>query len=366
MKTRFVQIAVIILFLPATAVAEPIRVALMEDVRQIRLTSNKPFFVQTVSGQLAVRASYSAADVSVRKGITVNQRDTLTKTVIFTPQRGERISVNGAPYSGDIWVIAKGKTLLVVNEVDLEYYLHGVVPAEMPGSWPMEALKAQAVISRTYALYQKRKHQDRDYDLSATVLGQVYKGESVHHPAASSAVFETERLILAHDGEPALTFFHSTSAGHTEDAMERWGIDLPYLKGVSCPLDQESPYYRWHKEIRLSDLEDAVRKIGGRTVAALTPFQYGKAGRILTVRILHERGETVLEAEALRKLLGYKNLPSTNFKIDSFGKILKISGSGFGHGVGLCQWGAKVMAERGLKFDEIVLYYYPGTDLRFR
>lgn len=351
-------------FAPQRAEAETIRVILMEVRGVVRLTSTKPFLVQTGESRVSVEAAYQVAEISIRKGIAVNGIDSLQKTLTFIPQRSGKLFINGAPYAGNILVKAKNGVLAVVNEVDLEQYLQGVVPSEMPADWPMEALKTQAVISRTYALYQKRQNKNREYDLPASVLGQVYKGESARHPRPAEAIERTSRLIATYNGDVAVTFFHSTSAGPTEDANDRWGVDTPYLKGVSCPLDFASPYFAWEREIPLLTLEDALDKAGVGAIATLTPLSYSKAGRILMVRILHSKGETFLKAEELRRLLGYKTLPSTHFKIDSFGKILKISGMGWGHGVGLCQWGAKVMAERGLKFDEIVRYYYPGVVLR--
>jgi stage II sporulation protein D len=354
----------LILFLaPKIGHTETLRIVLLESRETVRLTSTQSFSVQSGSERLSVQPAFHVAEISLRKGIAVNRADSFKKVLTFVPQRGGRLFVNGNPYAGTITIRAKNGGISVVNEVDLEDYLHGVVPSEMPADWSMEALKTQAVISRTYALYQKRKNKNGDYDLPASVLGQVYKGESVHHPRASEAIEKTHGIIATYNGEAALTFFHSTSAGPTEDANERWGIDLPYLKGASCPLDFASPYYQWTREIPLSDLEKALSAMGVGVIATIAPFSYSRAGRTLMVRILHSRGETLVKGEDLRKLLGYKTLPSTNFKINSFGSILKIGGMGWGHGVGLCQWGARVMAESGLKFDEIVRHYYPGVTL---
>jgi len=351
-------------FSPQSVEAETLRVILMEVRGVVRLTSTQPFSVQPGGSQVSGGAAYQVTEISLRKGIAVNGIDSLQKTLTFIPQHGGKLFINGSPYAGSLIFKAKNGGLSVVNEVDIEQYLKGVVPAEMPSDWPMEALKTQAVISRTYALYQKGKNRNSEYDLPASVLGQVYKGESAHHPRATEAIAKTKGLIAMYNGSPALTYFHSTSAGPTEDANDRWGVDAPYLKGVSCPLDFASPYFGWQRDIPLSDLENALDKAGVGIIATLTPLSYSKAGRILMVRILHSRGETFLKAEELRRLLGYKILPSTHFKIDSFGKTLKIIGMGWGHGVGLCQWGTKIMAERGLKFDEIVRHYYPGVELK--
>lgn len=362
-----ILIALLLFSLPTAASAgETIRVALLENVAQVLVTSGEGFFVKTASGDLLSKHPITSADLRIQKGITLNRQETGEEALFFSPRRGGKIAINRQLYDGAIQIKKKNGGLLVINEIDLERYLQGVVPAEMPPDWEMEALKVQAVISRTYALYQRESRKEKEYDLVNTILGQVYKGESVEDRRASLAIAQTKGQILSYEGGLALTFFHSTSAGPTEDAAERWNIALPYLKGVSCPLDRDSPYHEWKRTITLDDLEAALGKLGHPVgaIATLTPLEWSRAGRLLTVRILYSGGELIVKAEDLRKALGYKILPSTRFTIESFGRKIQIRGMGYGHGVGLCQWGAKVMAESGLNFDEILLYYYPGVTLQ--
>lgn len=362
-----ILIALFLFSLPTAAWAgETIRVALLENAAQVLVTSGEGFFVKTASGDLLSKHPITSADLRIQKGITLNRQETGEEALFFSPRRGGKIAINRQLYDGTIQIKKKNGGLLVINEIDIERYLQGVVPAEMPPDWEMEALKVQAVISRTYALYQRESRKGKEYDLVNTILGQVYKGESVEDSRASLAIAQTKGQILSYDGGLALTFFHSTSAGPTEDAAERWNIALPYLKGVSCPLDRDSPYHEWKRTITLDDLEAALGKLGHPVgaIATLTPLQWSRAGRLLTVRILYSGGELIVKAEDLRKALGYKILPSTRFTIESFGREIQIRGMGYGHGVGLCQWGAKVMAESGLNFDEILLYYYPGVTLQ--
>ena len=364
---RAALIALLLLFLPAAAWAEEtIRVALIENAAQVLVTSSEGFFIKTPAGQRLSDHPLPSAEIRIQKGLLVNRKETPEKELVFLPRRGGKIAVNRQVYDGIIRVKKKPEGLLVINEVDLERYLQGVVPAEMPPDWELEALKVQAVISRTYALYQRENRKGKEYDLINSVLGQVYQGESVENSRTSLAIAQTRGQVLTYQGALALTFFHSTSAGPTEDASERWNIALPYLKGVSCPLDRDSPYHEWKRTISLDDLEAALGKMGYPVgaIATLTPLRWSRAGRLLTVRVLYAGGELILKADDLRKALGYKILPSTHFTIDSLGREVKISGMGYGHGVGLCQWGAKVMAESGLNFDEILLYYYPGVTLQ--
>jgi len=344
---------------------ETLRVSLLDQVKQVSLSSRKGFSIVTPSGKQIGPLKRSIQISLGRRGIALDHVDSREQELLFIPRRGGKIAINQNPFQGSFRIIRKTGGLLVLNEVDLEQYLKGVVPAEMPSSWKMEALKVQAVISRTYALYKKGENRGKDFDLVGSILAQAYKGASVENRRSSAAVDMTRGMVLSYEGAPALTFFHSTSAGPTEDASERWNIDLPYLKGVSCPLDRESPYHQWEKTITLSDLENALRKKGFpvHAVATLTPLKWSRAGRLLTVRILYNGGEIILKAEDLRQALGYSILPSTNFRITSFGKELQFQGMGFGHGVGLCQWGTKVLAEKGFHFEKILLYYYPGVTL---
>jgi len=362
---RLVMLALLFFSLPTSLSAgEIIRVAVIENATRVVLTSRDGFSVKSGSG-VKMGRPITSAEIGVQKGITLNRRDSLEKELLFVPSPGGKIFLNQSPYEGIFRIRKIGESLLVTNEIDLERYLEGVVPAEMPPDWEGEALKVQAVISRTYALYKKKENQGKGYDLAGSVLGQVYKG-GIADPRTSASIAQTRGKVLAFGEELALTFFHSTSAGPTEDASERWNIDLPYLKGVSCPLDRDSPYFQWERTITLHDLEQGLRKLGYpvAAVATLTPLQWSRGGRILTVRILHDGGEIILKAEDLRKALGFRVLPSTHFMIDSFGRELHIRGNGYGHGVGLCQWGANVMAQQGLKSEEILLYYYPGVTLR--
>jgi stage II sporulation protein D len=170
---------------------------------------------------------------------------------------------------------------------------------------------------------------------------------------------------MGFQGRPIYAAFSSTAAGPTEDALNVWSKDLPYLRGVDCPFDMKSPYYRWRVAVPLDKLERALRQqgVGVGTVATVTPFGYSRAGRVTRIRILHSGGELLLRGEDLRKIVGYSILPSARFEVESVGSDVVFNGFGAGHGVGLCQWGAKEMAELGYSFGTILSYYYPGTDL---
>jgi stage II sporulation protein D len=268
--------------------------------------------------------------------------------------------------NGSLQVVRRGKGLLVVNHVDLEEYVKGVVPSEVNSAWHPEMLKAQAVAARTYALYQHMLSASRDYDVAASIQDQVYRGRHGVDARVEQAVESTRGLVITHQGAPIYAAFSSTAAGITEDAMVVWSKDLPYLKGVECPFDLESPHYQWKASFSVDALEKNLRQLGFPvgTIATLTPLSHSRAGRVATLRILHSKGELILRGEELRKAVGYTVVPSTQFTVESFGQDIVLAGYGAGHAVGMCQWGAKELAELGYSFSSILRYYYPGTELQ--
>lgn len=287
-------------------------------------------------------------------------------------QNGNGLSVqsvdekSAVQIGGSLQIVRRGKGLLVVNQVDLEEYVKGVVPSEVNSAWHPEMLKVQAVAARTYALYQHMLSASRDYDVAASIQDQVYRGRHGLDARVEQAVESTRGLVITYQGAPIYAAFSSTAAGITEDAMVVWSKDLPYLKGVECPFDLESPYYQWKASFRLDVLEKNLRQLGlpVGTIATLTPLSHSRAGRVATLRILHSKGELILRGEELRKAVGYTVVPSTQFTIESFGQDIVLTGYGAGHAVGLCQWGAKELAELGYSFSSILRYYYPGTELQ--
>jgi stage II sporulation protein D len=279
------------------------------------------------------------------------------------PVNDQRLAI---PVSGLVHVVRKGKGFLVINQVDLEEYVKGVVPGEVNSSWHPEMLKAQAVAARTYALYQQMLSAARDYDVVATVQDQVYKGKDGVDTAVLRAVDETRGLVLTYQQAPIYAAFSSTAAGLTEDAVNVWSKEYPYLKGVECPFDLESPFYQWKASFRVDKLEQNLRQQGYvvGTISSIEPLAFSRGGRVAKLRILHSEGELILRGEDLRKAVGYSIVLSTQFTIDSVGREVVLSGYGAGHAVGMCQWGAKELAELGYSFSTILSYYYPGTELQ--
>jgi len=264
----------------------------------------------------------------------------------------------GTGYSGSIEIWKGDGGLCIINELPLEEYVKDVVAAEVAPDWDMEALKVQAVISRTYALYQRKTNGGSAYHIASSVLNQVYKGKS---PDAriSYAVSETSGQILSYNGGPIEAFYHSTCGGRTENAEEVFGKAYPYLKSVESSCDI-SPYSSWERKIKIEDIE---RALDTRGITEIRVKSSTSTRRVKQLTIKTRSGIATVNATDLRKALGWSRLPSTNFTLSRQGDSIMFEGKGYGHGVGLCQWGALKMAREGKDYREILSFFYPGTTL---
>lgn len=276
-----------------------------------------------------------------------------------------RISVNGKGYRALIEVSAADRGLLVVNELPLEEYLVGLINCEISSAWPIEAIKAQAVIARSYAVYQMQARRGANYQLESSVMDQVYEGADVEDSRAAYGVRETAGEVLTYGGKTIQAFYHSNCAGHTESSRNVWGLSIPYLQGVPCRYCAESNPIRWELNLPLKKVETAL-KAAGYQVAGLKELRVrgrNQSGRVQEVAAECSRGTVLVPGVAFRKAMGYGTVKSTNFELRSGRDEVTVTGSGSGHGVGLCQWGAKGRANEGFAYKEILSYYYPGVKL---
>jgi stage II sporulation protein D len=325
-------------------------------------------------------------------------------------------------YRGTLLLRPEGEGLQAVNRLPIESYLAGVVGSEMPGSWPLAALEAQAVASRTYALQQLRPKAP--FDLKATVASQVYKGVEAESGPVRQAVASTRGKVLMHGQQLINAVFHSSSGGVTENSGDLWSRQLPYL--VSVPdFDTSSPVSRWEQAFAPDALRQAFAEIGG--AITIQPLQASKTGRIQRAKVIGPGGELVLSGSELRRRLGLRStlvqfqfeparpqemagamaLPTLPFLPLPAGELdtapspeglglagtrpskgpagsrtpegtflppdptsgapsfrLVVKGRGYGHGVGMSQWGAYALALRGKSYEDILRHYYRGAILR--
>jgi len=302
-------------------------------------------------------------------------------------RNGEPLTVDGVAYRGrlELFAAAEGG-VTAVNILPLEEYLLGVVPLEIGPRTAAElaAVQAQAIAARTYAVAHLGGHEELGFDLYGTVADQVYGGMDAERPEATDAVRSTAGRILTHDGLPIRAYYHSTCGGSTaavDEVMDR--APAPYLRSVSdrapdgsdwCSI---SPRYRWTGEwsreaLNGRVLEEVARMFGSRAsevgpIEDMVVVEQTASGRVRTVAFRGPGSELVLERLdirfALRDAEG-RILGSTDFDVrpSSDGGVL-IDGRGFGHGAGMCQWGAIARARAGQSSEEILETYYPGAAL---
>lgn len=340
----------------------------------------------------------SYEDTTAQKANTSSTREkTAPTTAIFDLQFGKGQYWAGKAdrfYRGEIQFMPSKKGITVINRLSLEEYLYSVLPAEMPTSWPREALRAQAIAARSYALANMGGFANRGFDVMGSVLSAAYKGAKNETKNTNWAVDSTRGQVMTYNSKVIPAFFSANSGGYTESQKSVWGSNNPYLQAVPDKLLSQkeglsSPYqlyqwvetrpqtysanstssYRWQVLVPAADIEmrlgqgDEVGRI-----TAITTAGRGISGRVEKVIIKGENGEYELTGDLnIRNKLG--GLRSTLFTVEpKYGKdglpeFFLFTGAGWGHGVGMCQTGASGMASAGFKGEEILTHYYSGVKI---
>lgn len=331
--------------------SDSIRVAILKGVDRISITADGLLAMSDSGEALPLGREF---EVREENGL-VRVGGTRARTVRMSAP--DALALNGRRYRGIIEISRlSGGGLLVVNELPLEEYLVGLINCEISSHWPIEAVKAQAVIARTYALYQKRARSVHPYHLESTVLDQVYAGSDQEDARSRRAVEETAGEVLTYGGELIQAFYHSSCGGGTESADQVWGVSLPYIEPVTCRYCLESPSVRWEQTLSLRSIETSLKMTGVKDIRVK---ELSDGGRVRTVELLTPRGWVSISGVAFRKGIGYSVVKSTRFTLERRGDEAILKGAGSGHGVGLCQWGAKERALEGFSYREILSYYYP-------
>jgi stage II sporulation protein D len=276
--------------------------------------------------------------------------------------------VAGQAVRGSVVVERSGPGLRVINRVALETYVAGTLGSEIYRRWDPATLRAQAVVTRTYALYQRARNAGQSFDMESDTSHQVYGGVRVEDEALARAVAETRAEVLTWRGQPILAAFHSASGGRTASAREVWGESLPYLRSVEVDHEDDSPDTYWRVRVTRSGLARALEPLGLRLgeVREARVTERTPSGRAARVELAGSTGRGSVTGRELRSAIGDSLIRSTLFEIRELGDEVVFVGSGHGHGVGMSQWGAQAMAERGADYREILAAFYPGTRLERR
>lgn len=288
--------------------------------------------------------------------------------LVIQPDDTGFVKVNGASYRGYITLL-KQNGFTIINNVQVEDYLYGVVPKEMPPNWPVEALQAQSVAARTFALKNRKRHSTEGFDLCSTSHCQVYEGMAAETRTTTDAVNHTRGEVLFYKGSVIDALFHTDSGGMTESSENVWGSSVPYLHAVAEVQMQTQP---WSRTVSVESFVRSVEQnerslLGTLKEIRLSPLTVGKgngdrtsSGRVRSAEFVGTKGRVVLSGNELRSIF---SLPSTLFGVRLDRAEVVISGYGSGHGLGLSQWGAKAFADKGKSYKEILFHYYTDVTL---
>ncbi len=349
-----------------------IRVAVAQGQPEVSLSIHGRYEVRSLQSGMILQDGARLFRSAVRAtpdGILINGRYLPREGVQIRPARDATIDLNGQRLRGTVEISQRDdQALLVINRIGLEEYLRGVVSKEAPHYWPPEALRALAIAARTYALYQRLSKAEIEYDVTGDVLSQVYGGKSAEKGRTSRAVKDTEGLVLVYGDWIFPTFYHSTCGGVTESGTVMGPYRLaPLQGGVTCAFCSESPFYRWTRTLTTGDVAWAMRQRGRGSVwpvSAVQVVETTPTGRAAKIQIAGGGRSVVLTGYEFRQMFGFEHVRSTAFSIASDGaERFILEGRGWGHGVGMCQWGMARLAERGLAAREILAYYYPAAKL---
>ena len=362
-----------------SAAREPLIRVLISKNRNLRIRSDKSIPL-IIKGQ-----KFSNKKI---KGLTVKKENNTTSLffdknkkkiydlknkvkLVVKSSDGRGIWVGQKRYSGILNLLVLDSEILVINILGIEKYLSSVVGSEMPAKWPIEALKAQAIASRTYALKQKG---NPIYDIDSTQKNQVYNGLESRTYKTARAVRSTRSLVLTYKNKLINALFHSSSGGMTENSQDVWKNEYPYLSSVR-DFDRNNPKLQWKKKFSSGELQKLFPEIGG--IKKIEILNITNTGRVKNVKIFGKYGSDQISGVDIRKRM---NLKSTfmRFKFiedkkyisdndnsnNPIEKTLIVFGQGSGHGVGMSQWGARYMASKGQKAERILKHFYKGVRIK--
>lgn len=325
---------------------------------------------QTESSKTIALAANTAAAIRWQAGAFLVGREKLRGDVLtIRPSGAGELALDGRRYRGALELRHKGGGLTAVNIVPVDDYLRSVVPEEMPVDWPAEAIKAQSVAARSFALASRGRHAGEGYDLCTTTHCQLYTGTAAEESTSNAAIKATRGEVLTYGGKPIEALFHTDSGGMTENSEDVWGSHVPYLRAAKDTPAKTMP---WTKTISRADLERKLaakgHDIGKVRSLALSPLAIGRAakdrtasGRVKTMTVKGTKGTATLSGTTWRSLLGLK---STLFDAKLTKDAVTFTGYGSGHGLGISQWGAERMAAKGKSYADILHHYYTGTTLQ--
>ena len=382
-KERFIKTALVVvtgvlvfifLFLPFTARFAPkqqitVRVRLVHDAKAADLSSSDNCII---SDPVSAKVLEDDMDLTrglkllfTKEGIALNGSLFSEEKIRIASLRDKGIEVNGTLYEGEIDVERTLNGLDIVNRVELEEYLKGVLPKEVSYLWPMSTLKAQAIASRSFAVVEVLRRGNKSYDVTADTFSQVYGGRSAERWRTTRAVDATKGKVLEYGGKVLPAYFHSCCGGHTEDAAVLWGHSPEPLKGVKSTWCRWTPHFRWRTKVTTQDILEKLNERGYYfdKIDDIKTGPRDASNRVEYLSIKSGNKWFEIPAKDLMTAVGRKTIRSANFRVKKYPLFYLFSGYGWGHGVGMCQWGAFSLGLRWWSDKRMLEHFYPGAKI---
>lgn len=287
------------------------------------------------------------------------------QTIVLEPATRTLLEWNKNAYSGKIYIIPAGNTFHLVEHAPLETYLYGVLPYEMSHSWPIEALKAQAVAARTYTLKTLEGVKNKNFDVFSDVRSQMYKGGGKQYDSVKKAVDETRGEVLSYQDKLFFTYYHANCGGGTDD-VRSWNPGAQSIKplsGASCKYDSHSKSHSWQMNISHAKVETYAKSVGlSGNLKSIKIARKTDTGRATNLTLKTSKGTKTVPCGKFRLATGIRSCKITKLSVRR--NDVHFEGKGYGHGVGMCQDGANGMAKSGKNYKKILKNYYPGAELK--
>jgi len=351
---------------PQTKAAKIVRVLLTDNQTSAQIKHSGRVYIYTQDLSKKYKASAPGTLAVKALGKDQAQVGTLraSQPIILEPAKGTLFTWDNNLYAGKIFVIPATNTFYMVEHVDLENYLYGVLPYEMSYSWPLEALKAQAVAARTYTLKTIENVKNKSFDLYSDVRSQMYKGGGKQYDSVKQAVDATRGQVLTHDGKLFYTYYHGNCGGGTDD-VKSWNpatASIKPLSGASCSTDKHSKSYSWEMEIPNTKIMQYAQSVGLKgTLKGIGIARKTDTGRATNLTLRTTSGIKQVPCGKFRLAIGIRSCKLTRVAVRS--KTTFFQGKGYGHGIGMRQDGANGMAKNKKDYKQILKHYYPGSKL---
>jgi len=345
------------------------------SIRVLLFKTSSPVILQSLSslnvnnGQVSIHDQHR---VEVRyynnRKLIINQKSIHKRFIVATQgpiilkQKGRK---DFSRYWGKIELHPFSGGMYVINVLPMESYLEGVLNAEISTKWDLDVVKAQAIIARTFALFKRQERGNKLWHVTAGHGDQVYLGLNIADARGRYAIKKTHGMAIHYKGKLAQTFYHSNCGGITEDPSAIWNNSMPYLRVRNVPYGQQDPRYYWSAKLSQQDLLKILRRSGQpiNSFKKLRISSWTTSNRVATLEF-RGNGSVKLLAKDFRRLAGYQIVQSLLFDITEIPDGYLFEGQGNGHGVGLCQWAAKEMADLGYTYEKILKFFYFDIQIR--